>query len=350
LATRFDSNGYFEAGGTEHSIHLGEDPDELIVEIFGVGNFHFLEEVFEYQEDPPRNSHHKDVQQAAPTSEVASQVHPSPVDGAGKSNRQSETSTETSPPVESGENATPDDEDWSKYPVVFSVLGVLRISLSPLYADEAKIEIIWRTMICDQKFETQRKAPPECESHFRSYVDHVKFLNGIVNSLDHVRRIQDRVLNSPLRVQIHNPEQFCNLARRVGVDEREEAGKFERAAQNFCHSMRVTITDTRAAGMVPRCTQKGDVVVVVKGVNVPLVPRREGHDRFKVGGQAYSGGLRMARRLRWMILRKKKLCQYSLWHSCDKAFYREECQRSAEMGHSSTLSSNHAEQVQSLSR
>jgi hypothetical protein len=64
---------------------------------------------------------------------------------------------------------------------------------------------------------------------------------GIVSSLEHVRRIRDRVLNSLLRVQIYTPEQLFDLVKRVGVIEQEEAGKFESAARKFSHSMRVTL-------------------------------------------------------------------------------------------------------------
>jgi hypothetical protein len=46
--------------------------------------------------------------------------------------------------------------------------------------------------------------------------------------------------------------------------EQEEAHKFESAARKFCHSLRVTVTDTGVVGLVPRCTQKRDVVVVVE--------------------------------------------------------------------------------------
>jgi hypothetical protein len=42
--------------------------------------------------------------------------------------------------------------------------------------------------------------------------------------------------------------------------------------------------------MVPHRTQRGDVVVVIKGVSVPMVLRLEGEDRFKVVGQAYFHG------------------------------------------------------------
>ena len=294
LATSFDGNRYFEAGGTEHSIHLGENLDELIVKVFAVGNVHLLEEVFEYQEDPPPTPHHRDVQQASPTLKVAPQIHESPVDGASETNRTSEANIQISPPVESGEMAVPDDEEWSKYPVLFHILGVvhayLHMSLSPLYKDKDEIEIIWRTMICDRELGTQRKAPPEYETYFQSYIDHVKLMYGIVSLLDHVSRIQDRILNSPLRVQIHTPEQLFDLFRRLAMVEQEKASKFKSAARKFCHSMRISITGTGAVGLVPRCTQKGDVVVVVKGVNVPLVLRRERDDHFKVVGQAYFWG------------------------------------------------------------
>lgn len=115
------------------------------------------------------------------------------------------------------------------------------MSLSPLHKDKDKIEIVSCTRIFDRVVRTQHKAPPEYESYFRSYINHVKAMYGIVSSLEHVRRIRDRVLNSLLRVQIYTPEQLFDLVKRVGVIEQEEAGKFESAARKFSHSMRVTL-------------------------------------------------------------------------------------------------------------
>jgi hypothetical protein len=213
----------------------------------------------------------------------------------GETNRQSKPSTETSPPVESENKAAPDDKDWSKYPILFRVLGIVQaylfMSLSPIYKDKDKIDILWRTMICDRESGTQRKAPPEYESYFRSYVEYVRLMYGEMSLLDYVTRIQDQILNSPLSVDIHTSEQLFDLVRHVRVVETEKASKFRMAAQKFCHSMRITMTDYGAVGIVPQRTQKGDVVVVVKGVNVPLVLRREGDDRFNVVGQAYFWGV-----------------------------------------------------------
>jgi hypothetical protein len=294
LATRFKKSGCFEAGGTENSIHLGENPDELIVNVFGIGNIHFMKKVFEYEEDPPPTPQGNDTEQTNITSEVASQTNPSPIDDASEANKPLEPTTQPSPPAEEEEPEIFDEKDWSKYPVLFRVFGVvqtyLQMSLSPLYKDKDTFEILWRTMICDRELGAQHKASPEFGSYFMSYVDHVKLMYGIVSPLDHVGRIQDKILSSPLGVLIQTSEQLLDLVRRVGFAEQEEATKFDIAARKFCHSMRVTITDTGVVGMVPRRAEKGDVVVVVKGVTVPLVLRRDRDGRFKVVGQAYFWG------------------------------------------------------------
>jgi hypothetical protein len=62
--------------------------------------------------------------------------------------------------------------------------------------------------------------------------------------------------------------------------------------------MRVCMTNTGIIGMVPRLSEEEDEVVVIKGVNVPLVLRREGDDRYKVVGQGYFWGLMNGEALR----------------------------------------------------
>jgi hypothetical protein len=89
----------------------------------------------------------------------------------------------------------------------------------------------------------------------------------------------------------------------------EMAQRFVRAALRFCVQLRAAITRTGSVAMVPHATETGDVIIVMKGVPVPMVLRPVSPEeisgeedtkldegsapgkRFKVVGQAYVYGI-----------------------------------------------------------
>lgn len=134
------------------------------------------------------------------------------------------------------------------------------------------------------------KAPLQYETLFLSYMNHFRLHYGIVSPLEYTENIQARVLHFELHAQQLQSVQYSLLVGRMGVLEKEEARQFKIAAGMFCHSLRVVTTHTGIVGMVPRSTRNDDIVVVVRGVNVPLILRREDDKEFKLVGQAYFWG------------------------------------------------------------
>jgi hypothetical protein len=57
--------------------------------------------------------------------------------------------------------------------------------------------------------------------------------------------------------------------------------------------MRVATTKTGYVGMVPQQTRAGDIIVVIKGVSVPMVVRRAKaeEESFILGWSGVSGGI-----------------------------------------------------------
>ncbi len=86
---------------------------------FSVGNVHFLEEIFEYQKKPIPTPH-LDLQQLTSTSEMAPRLYASLVGSTGETTKRPEEGTKTLSAVESDEQANPNGEEWSEYPVLFS--------------------------------------------------------------------------------------------------------------------------------------------------------------------------------------------------------------------------------------
>jgi Heterokaryon incompatibility protein (HET) len=291
-ATCFDRSGEFKAGGTDHAIRVGHNPDELVLVVYGIDHVHMLGEIFEYQEDPPLALRLEDGEQPAPDAESLDLPDGPQVEGAGEIGGQTEPMKETSSSIGDTEREQASiDEEWSKYPNLFRYIATVLsfIRESPKYKDD-EIEIIWRTMICDRELGTQRKAPAGYDEYFRSYFETVKFCYAPEGAVEPVLQIQRQILDSPFKDQIKSLEQLRDLVHRCLAVEQRQAGLFQRAARIFCFSMRAAITSTGFVGMVPHRTQRGDVVVVIKGVSVPMVLRLEGEDRFKVVGQAYFHG------------------------------------------------------------
>lgn len=312
LATRWDKTGLFEAGGTENSIHLGENLDELIVEVLHIGNVCSLEDILKYQDNPLAALYHHLDQHPVHKFKIIRRGQVSLASDAGKTDVEPEAIAET---LISDEITSVVEEkllECSKHLIIFymseSIFTYLDKSLSPVYKDKDFSEVVWRTMICDRELDSQRKAPWHYRTHFLSYLSRVLFAFGMVCVPEYEQAIWGRVLNEPLADQFQTSEQFLDMFVRVKNMQGEEAAEFVKAASKFCHSMRVIMTDTGVVGMVPRCTQKRDVVVVVKGVSVPLVLRREVDGRFKVVGQAYFWGLMNGEVFEWRIWRKRKLC------------------------------------------
>lgn len=292
-ATCFDWSGEFKAGGTDHAIRVGHNPDELVLVVYGIDHVHMLGEIFEYQEDPPPALHLNDEKQPAPEAESLDLPDGPRVEGAGETGGQTEPMTETSSSIGDTEREQASiDEEWSKYPNLYRYIATVLsfISESSKYKDDDQIEITWRTMICDRELGTQRKAPAGYGEYFRSYFKAVKFYYTPGGGVERFMQIQRQILDSSFKDQIKSPEQLEDLVYRCLDAERSEAGLFARAARRSCYSMRAAITSTGFVGMVPHRTQRGDVVVVIKGVSVPMVLRLEGEDRFKVVGQAYFYG------------------------------------------------------------
>lgn len=212
-ATGFDQSSHFKAGGTEHSIHLGEHPDELVVKAHGIGHVHFLGQIFEFEENPPPALLLKTHEQAVATGEAFMLSNVSPAEGHSETSSQAETS----PFVEKPNKEAP-DEDWSKYPNLFHLFGIvesfLRMSLSPLHKSKDEIEILWKTMICDRELESQRRAPACFGEYLRSYFEHIKFRYGLQNAGEHIMGIKRQILDSPPRDQIQTEEQLQDLVLR----------------------------------------------------------------------------------------------------------------------------------------
>jgi hypothetical protein len=160
---------------------------------------------------------------------------------------------------------------------------------SPSYKDKDHTEIIWRTMICDRELGSQRKAPEFHGEYFRSYYEHLKLRYGLEGPVSHLMNIQSQIRDSPLGYRVETEEQLRHLVYGSFSIREEEAALFERAATKFCYSTRVIVTNSGCVGVVPRCTQKVDSIVVIKGVNVPMV-LRQGENRFKVVGPGYFWG------------------------------------------------------------
>jgi hypothetical protein len=76
--------------------------------------------------------------------------------------------------------------------------------------------------------------------------------------------------------------------------EDEGSGTFSRAIRRLCFRLRDAYGEERLVGRVPHCAERGDSVVVIKGVSVPMVIRPvvdDGHTgRFELVGQAYYYG------------------------------------------------------------
>jgi hypothetical protein len=70
------------------------------------------------------------------------------------------------------------------------------------------------------------------------------------------------------------------------------AEKFHSEARRFCFHMRVATTKTGYVGMVPQQARAGDIIVVIKGVSVPMIIRRAKaeEESFILVGQAYFYG------------------------------------------------------------
>lgn len=281
-----DPNGEFKAGGFDHAIRLGTSRDNLVVVVYGVDFVERLGEIFEYQEDPPSTVRTTDDEIDGMPSGFQTEI-------SGESTDQSEPSSETvSPAMDPIQEQAKIDDDWSKFPILFRRLAEIFscIQSSPRYMDSDHLSLVWRTMTCDREIGTQGKAPPEYDDHFRSYWEMMKCSHFQGEAFAHFMQVHRQFLESPLSDRIESAEQLNSLVQRYLESQRNQAAFFQQAAQRFCYSMRVAITNTGFVGMVPHRTQRGDAIVVIKGVSVPMVLRREGDGRFKVVGQAYFHG------------------------------------------------------------
>jgi hypothetical protein len=193
----------FGAGGTEHSFHLGENPDELVVQAFSIGNIYLLKDVFEYEAEPP----------------------PCPLD------------IDTYPPCETGAASGASEDNLSKYPVIFRVFvaihSYLEMSSSPLYQDKDKEDIIWRTMICDRELGSQFQAPQAFDCYFWSYMNQVSALYGLVHPFDHMEKIKAAVLSSSIAPLIQSEEQLHALVIQQDQLQRQQYLDFQAAASKF---------------------------------------------------------------------------------------------------------------------
>ena len=286
VASFLDRSGEFKAGGVDHDIRFGTSRDDLVVDVYGIDFMESLGEIFEYQKNPPSTVRVTD-------DEIEDMPSSSQVEESGETTDQSGRPTETASPTrDTSQEQAKVDEEWSKVPNIVHYFGRILsyITQSPKYADSNHIDIDWRTMICDRELGTQRKAPAEYNDHFRRYWEMYKFFYVQGAALEHVVQVQRQILESPLGDRIESAEQLRALVQRYLDEQRNQAALFERAARRFCYSMRAAITNTGFVGMVPCRTQRGDVVVVIKGVSVPMILRREEDRQFKVIGQAYFHG------------------------------------------------------------
>ncbi|OAL44907.1 hypothetical protein IQ07DRAFT_591758, partial [Pyrenochaeta sp. DS3sAY3a] len=249
-----------------HSIHLGENIDELVAQAFSIGCIEVLRDVFEVEGDPP----------------------PCPLD------------IYTYPPPKAEAEAS--EEDLLRYPSIFRLYAIIQtyllMSSSPLYQGKDIIDMIWRTMICDRGTSDQSQAPPSFKSYFQSYIDYVSVAYGLVRPFDYMEKIKAAVLSSSPAQLIQSEEQLHALVEQQLQLQGEQYLEFRIVASKFAHSMRVCMTNTGIIGMVPRVSEEEDEVFVIKGVNIPLVLRREGEDRYKVVGQAYFWGFMNGEALR----------------------------------------------------
>jgi hypothetical protein len=208
------------------------------------------------------------------------------------------------------------EEDWSKYPILFclatDLLQWMRMSPRSRYEeDEVHTQTIWRSLTYDRKIGKQGRATPEYAEYYRCYFQRIELYHGSSydEKIQRMVDIQQKLLAMPtVSGLLLSDDAMRDMLQRYLRAESDYTDLFDRAARRFCYQLRATITRTKFVAMVPHAAKKGDILVVIKGVSVPMIfrpvaideaasteetKRDEGSvsdNRFKVARQAYAYG------------------------------------------------------------
>jgi hypothetical protein len=188
---------------------------------------------------------------------------------------------------------------------------------SPAYGQDF-IDVIWRTATCDREVLSDNRAPVTYKDYFFAYMEEVRFeympgqkekrlmelarmarfrqlSNGerLEDSLKRDRWSTLNLLRQILREDLMSHAESIAQAVTAEVEKMQrESALLQRAVRRFCFQLRAAGTDNGRVGVVPHKAKAGDIVVIIKGVCVPMILRKieESDNQYLVVGQAYFRG------------------------------------------------------------
>jgi len=160
-----------------------------------------------------------------------------------------------------------------------------------------KDDAFWRTMICNHRL-GQAPAPSSFARDFEKRLQTLDELKKGTRRSNPGNNMMERMRRDPIENPLH-PEQpeRPSLALQVTGSDSEPLPEYSREEteiktlweQNGARSL--CVTSRGRLGWVPDSAQKGDIICIFYGANVPFLLRPNGDGRYKLLGEAYIHGM-----------------------------------------------------------
>lgn len=185
--------------------------------------------------------------------------------------------------------------DWP--PLLFIIREVLSsLRTSSRYSEQDYDDIVWRTMVCSYHFESIEQSRQDYSGPYKAFLDITRCQFEREYLARKILEIFVTCIGSnkppPKGTSPEDDPVFHSFVQKLG-ELNLRAERFHSEARRFCFHMRVAKTDSGYIGMVAQQAQAGDIIVIIKGVPVPMIVRRSEAEEecFKLVGQAYFYGL-----------------------------------------------------------
>jgi hypothetical protein len=304
-ATAYNLSAIPAAGASASDLRLGKLQGQILVSAFRISEIESLGCVHKYRYNRP--FHMMELVHEALQFLDNNQPHEHAKDQKRHSNSHSRADSGTLTNLEpqsatiqasqtnkrkGGPSSLTDRSDW---PPLYFIMEEISCSLksSSQYAEQDHGNIIWRTMVCSHQSESHMETREDYSDSYKSFVDITRCQYEPGYLVEKVKRVVAMVESeSPPNNESTRDEHSLLAFWRYFGDMNLGAEKFHSEARRFCFHMRVATTKTGHVGMVPQQARAGDIVVVIKGVSVPMIIRRSKaeEESFILVGQAYFYG------------------------------------------------------------